>query len=91
MVTFAHDTIVVVWISVGGHIPPRDEVMQLTVWCRDNNQLLYTKKTKECIVNFRKKKTDIQPIFINRLYQTSAFWELTSWRTCPGVQTQLSW
>lgn len=32
------------------------------MWCRDNNLLLNTNKTKELVVDFRKKRHDIQPL-----------------------------
>lgn len=56
-------------------IPPRwgssqtgtslDEVEQLSGWCTENNQILNSTKMKEEIVlDFRRRKTDIQPLFI---------------------------
>ncbi|KAK3571542.1 hypothetical protein QTP86_013175 [Hemibagrus guttatus] len=35
----------------------RDEVEQLTVWCREKNLLLHTSKTKELVIDYRRKKT----------------------------------
>lgn len=43
----------------------RDKVEQLTALCRDNSLLLNTTKTKEIVVDFRKKKMDIKPLYIN--------------------------
>lgn len=40
-------------------------MVRTTGWCRDNNLLLNTTKTKEIVVDFRKKKTDIKPLYIN--------------------------
>ncbi|KAK0146537.1 hypothetical protein N1851_014143 [Merluccius polli] len=37
----------------------------LTAWCGDNNLLLNITKTKELIIDYRRKKTDIQPLIIN--------------------------
>jgi hypothetical protein len=59
----------------------RDEVEQLSVWCTENNLILNTTKTKELIIDFRRKKTDIQPLFISggvwRDSRTSGFWAFT--------------
>ena len=33
-------------------------------WCRADNLLLTTSKTKQLIVDFRRKKKDIQPLLI---------------------------
>uniref|UniRef100_A0A803KDV6 Alkylated DNA repair protein AlkB homologue 8 N-terminal domain-containing protein n=1 Tax=Xenopus tropicalis TaxID=8364 RepID=A0A803KDV6_XENTR len=43
----------------------RDEVERLSEWCRTNNLLLNTAKTKELIVDFRRNKTDIEPLIID--------------------------
>lgn len=34
------------------------------MWCRENNLLLNTTKTKELIIDFRRKGTNIRPLFI---------------------------
>ena len=34
-------------------------------WCQDNNLILSTTKTKELVIDFRKNKTDIQPLIIS--------------------------
>ena len=66
MVKFADDTTVVGLISRGGdEAAYRDEVGQLSTWCKANNLLLNTSKTKELIIDFRRKKTEITPLFIN--------------------------
>ncbi|XP_042077993.1 uncharacterized protein si:ch1073-456m8.1 isoform X1 [Haplochromis burtoni] len=64
-VKFADDTTVVGLISKGDESTYRDEVEQLTSWCKANNLLLNTSKTKELIIDFRRKKAEIQPLFIN--------------------------
>ncbi|XP_078019488.1 uncharacterized protein LOC117251154 [Epinephelus lanceolatus] len=51
-------------ISGGDESAHRAQVEHLTAWCRDNNLLLNTSKTKELIVDFRRKKMDIQPLHI---------------------------
>lgn len=50
----------------------------LSRWCGDNNLSPYTTKTKEVIVDYRKNKTDIQPLYINGDYveRVSTFWFL---------------
>ena len=65
MVKFADDTTVVGLISKGNESAYREEVVQLTEWCRENNLLLNTAKTQELVIDFRRNKTDITPLFIN--------------------------
>ena len=43
----------------------REEVRDLAVWCQDNNLSLDVIKTKEMIVNYRKRRTERAPILIN--------------------------
>ena len=42
------------------------EVSDLAVWCQGNNLSLSMIKTKEMIVDYRKKRTEHSPILINR-------------------------
>ena len=56
--TFADDTTVV------GLITDNDEVRELAMWCQDNNLSLNVIKTKEMIVDYRKKRTKHVPILI---------------------------
>ena len=63
-VKLSDDTTVVELISRGDESDYRDEVERL--WCKVNNLLLNTSKTKELIVDFKRKKTDIQPLLIGR-------------------------
>ena len=44
----------------------REEVRDLAVWCQDNNLSLNVIKTKEMIVDYRKKRTEHAPIHIDR-------------------------
>ena len=44
--------------------PYREEVRDLTVWCKDKNLSLNVLKTKEMIVDYRKRKTEHTPILI---------------------------
>ena len=43
----------------------REEVRDLAVWCEDNNLSLNLIKTKEMIVDYRKKKTEHTPTLID--------------------------
>ncbi len=43
----------------------REEVKMLSTWCTTSNLILNISRTKELIVNFRRNKSDIQPIYIN--------------------------
>ena len=44
----------------------REEVRELAVWCQDNNLSLNVSKTKELIVDYRKRRAKQAPININR-------------------------
>ena len=44
----------------------REEVKDLTVWCKGNNLSLNLIKTKEMIVDYRKRSTKHAPILIDR-------------------------
>ena len=65
IVKFADDTTVIGLISDNDESAYREEVQHLAVWCADNNLALNTKKTKELIVDFRKKAGTHIPIHIN--------------------------
>ena len=39
---------------------------QPSTWCKANNLLHNTAKTKELIIDYRRKKTEITPLFISR-------------------------
>ena len=39
-----------------------EEVRDLTVWCQDNNPSLNVIKTKEMIVDYRKRRTRVRPL-----------------------------
>jgi hypothetical protein len=43
-----------------------EEVIDLTVWCKDNNLSLNVIKTEEIIVDYRKRRTEHAPILIDR-------------------------
>ena len=62
---FADDSAVVGLITGGDESAYRGEVLRLTEWCEMNNLLLNTTKTKELILDFRRKKgANPPPIFI---------------------------
>ncbi|KAK3567074.1 hypothetical protein QTP86_009773 [Hemibagrus guttatus] len=65
IVKFADDIMMVGLISGGDKSTYRDEVEWLTVWCRGNNLLHNTSKTKELAIDYRKKKMDITPLIIS--------------------------
>jgi hypothetical protein len=43
----------------------REEIRDLTVLCKDNNLLLIVTKTKEMIVDYRKRRTNHAPFLID--------------------------
>ena len=43
----------------------REEVRDLAVWCKDNNLSLNVSKTKEMIVEYRKRRAEHTPIHID--------------------------
>ena len=43
----------------------RESIASFVKWCEDHYLLLNVKKTKELIIDFRKKKSITQPLFIN--------------------------
>ena len=45
--------------------PYREEVRELAVWCQDNNLYLNVSKTKEMIVDYRKRRAEHAPIHID--------------------------
>lgn len=66
VVKFADDTTVIGLISEReGETDYRDEVERLTEWCRANNLLINTRKTKELVVDFRRQKSNVQPLLID--------------------------
>uniref|UniRef100_A0A674ED18 Reverse transcriptase domain-containing protein n=1 Tax=Salmo trutta TaxID=8032 RepID=A0A674ED18_SALTR len=65
IVKFADDTTVVGLITDNNETAYREEVRDLTVWCKDNNLSLNVIKTKEMIVENRKRRTEHAPIVID--------------------------
>ena len=56
IVKFADDTTVIGLITDGDETAYREEVRALTSWCQDNNLQLNLSKTKELIVDYRKRQ-----------------------------------
>lgn len=52
-------------ITKGNELAYREEVDRLELWCKENNLILNTNKTKEMIVDFRKKGTAPPPLLID--------------------------
>ena len=61
IIKFADDTTVVDLITDNDEIAYREEVRDLAVWCQDNNLSLNVIKTKERIVDYRKRRTEHAP------------------------------
>jgi hypothetical protein len=61
---FADDTMVVGLIT---DETAYREVRDLEVWCQDNNLSLNVSKTKELIVDYRKRRAEQALIYINGL------------------------
>lgn len=66
----------------------KGKVEQLTVECKDKNLLLNTVKTKELIVDFRKKANNIMPLRINEGC-VEKVWEYTHLRQWKGPKKTL--
>lgn len=59
IVKFADDTTVAGLISGGDETAYKEEAKRLSAWCSMNNLILNTSETKELIVDFRRRKSDI--------------------------------
>jgi hypothetical protein len=66
IIKFADDTTVVGLITDNDETAYREKVRDLTVWCKNNNLSLNVIKTKEMIVDYRKRRTEHTPILIDR-------------------------
>jgi hypothetical protein len=62
IIKFADDTTVVGLITDNDETDYSEEVRDLAVWCQDNNLSLNVSKTKELIVNYRKRRAEQAPI-----------------------------
>uniref|UniRef100_A0A3Q3GZR9 Alkylated DNA repair protein AlkB homologue 8 N-terminal domain-containing protein n=1 Tax=Labrus bergylta TaxID=56723 RepID=A0A3Q3GZR9_9LABR len=65
IVKFADDTTVVGLIRDNNDMDYREEVKHLVDWCRTNNLTLNVDKTKEIIVDFRRRQPSHTPLLIN--------------------------
>ena len=65
LVKFAGDTTVEGLVENGDESAYRREVVELVEWCENDNLQLSTSKTKEMIVDVRKKKIPVDPLTIN--------------------------
>ena len=88
IVKYADDTTVVGLISGVDQTGYREETERMTAWCRENNLLLNTSKTKQVIIDFRRKKTNILPLYINgKVWKGWSFWtfpERTDYQSAPA-------
>lgn len=65
IIKYADDTMVVGVISGVDESSYREEVCRLVEWCKDNNLILNRSKTKELIIDFRRKRADTEQLHIN--------------------------
>ncbi|TWW75006.1 putative RNA-directed DNA polymerase from transposon BS [Takifugu flavidus] len=65
IIKFADDTTVIGLIKDNDESAYREEVDRLATWCHNNNLLLNTNKTKELVLDFRRKTGIHPPIHIN--------------------------
>jgi hypothetical protein len=67
IIKFADDTTVITnLITDNDETAYREEVRDLAGWCQNNNLSLNVTKTKEMIVDYRKRSTEHTPILIDR-------------------------
>ena len=64
IIKFADDTTVIGLITGGVETDYREEVAQLVSWCHTNNLSLNTEKTKELIIDPRKRRDQHSPLHI---------------------------
>lgn len=103
IIKFADDTTVVGLISKNDELAYREEVKQLTDWCRANNLSLNVDKTKEMVVDFRRVQRDHSPLNIGgspvEIVQSTKFlgvhltenltWSLNTSHTAKKAQQRL--
>jgi hypothetical protein len=65
IITFADDTTVVGLITNNDETAYREEVRDMAGWCQNNNLSHNVIKTKEMIVDYRKRRTEHAPILID--------------------------
>eukprot|EP00061_Rhincodon_typus_P016855 g45284.t1 len=62
---FIDETTMVGWIPNNDESKCRREIVSLVAWCNENNLSLNVSKSKELIIDFRKKGGEHAPIYIN--------------------------
>ena len=62
---FADDTTIVDRISNNDETEYRNEIENLVNWCGNNNLSLNANKMKEILIDFRKRKGEHAPVYIN--------------------------
>ena len=62
IIKFADDTTVVRLITDNNETAYGEVIRDLAVWCQDNNLSLNVIKTKELIVDYRKRRTEHTPV-----------------------------
>ncbi len=92
IIKFADDTTVVGLISNNDEMHYREEMAQLAEWCGANNLSLNVEKTKEVVMDFRRRNsTDHPPLTIDSstVRESAALnsWGCTSRRISPGPPT----
>ena len=70
IIKFADDTTVVSLITENDEMVYWEEVRELAVWCQDNNLFLNVSKTKELIVDYRKRRTEQARLLTSSLVST---------------------
>ena len=65
LIKFADDTTVSGFIKDNDESNYRDQITNIVAWCKQNNLFLNVSKTKEMIIDFRKNKTPMLPIYID--------------------------
>uniref|UniRef100_A0A8C7I238 Reverse transcriptase domain-containing protein n=1 Tax=Oncorhynchus kisutch TaxID=8019 RepID=A0A8C7I238_ONCKI len=65
IIKFADNTTVVGLITDNDETAYKEEVRDLAVWCQNNNLSLNVAKTKEMIVDYRKRRSEHAPILID--------------------------
>ncbi|KAM3847149.1 uncharacterized protein M6D78_004147 isoform 1-T2 [Vipera latastei] len=96
IIKFADDTTVVGLITGGDETAYRGEVQKLSIWCFNNNLHLNIGKTKEIVLDFRRKKEEPAPLYMGggavwREFPPLNFWESTSVKILPGKLIQPRW
>ena len=65
IVKFADDTTVTGFINDNDETNYRNQIESIVSWCNKNNLKLNVSKTKEMVVDFRRKKTIMAPLVID--------------------------